>query len=248
MRSWVARQDNIPRGRTIPMGAVPVEARGLRHMVPTYTRRRPDHRSTAVSAPRFVRLTMFFGSATFLELDQRRSESAAAPRGPRPAGSGRAHRQPRSQQPPRRGRIAPRAPLASSNRFGVSPVARRAEHAPAFDRACRRRICDRPARSRWPGIAAHLSPLASRGADSAGAMSIREPLEAAPVVDPDLLFVPLACFDRRGHRIGYGAGYYDRTLRKLRATKPVHAVGVAHGVCEVEGCLTKLMTRAWTPL
>src|SRR6202035_693508 len=41
MRSWVARQDNIPRGRTIPMGAVPVEARGLRHMVPTYTRRRP---------------------------------------------------------------------------------------------------------------------------------------------------------------------------------------------------------------
>src|ERR1700721_1429897 len=41
MRGWVARQDNIPRGRTIPMGAVPVEARGLRHMVPTYTRRRP---------------------------------------------------------------------------------------------------------------------------------------------------------------------------------------------------------------
>ncbi|HEY6519747.1 MAG TPA: 5-formyltetrahydrofolate cyclo-ligase [Roseiarcus sp.] len=68
----------------------------------------------------------------------------------------------------------------------------------------------------------------------AGAMSIREPLEAAPVVDPDLLFVPLACFDRRGHRIGYGAGYYDRTLSKLRATKPVHAVGVAHGVCEVD--------------
>jgi 5-formyltetrahydrofolate cyclo-ligase len=68
----------------------------------------------------------------------------------------------------------------------------------------------------------------------AGAMSIREPLEAAPVVDPDLLFVPLACFDRRGHRIGYGAGYYDRTLRMLRATKPVHAVGVAYGVCEVE--------------
>ena len=37
----MARQDNIPRGRTIPMGAVPVEARGLRHMAPTYLRRRP---------------------------------------------------------------------------------------------------------------------------------------------------------------------------------------------------------------
>jgi 5-formyltetrahydrofolate cyclo-ligase len=67
----------------------------------------------------------------------------------------------------------------------------------------------------------------------AGSMSIREPLEAAPAVDPDLLFVPLACFDRRGQRIGYGAGHYDRTLARLRATKRVHAVGVAYGVGEV---------------
>ena len=64
-------------------------------------------------------------------------------------------------------------------------------------------------------------------------MSIREPLEEAPVVDPDLLFVPLACFDRRGNRIGYGAGYYDLTLARLRAMKPIHAVGVAYGICEV---------------
>jgi 5-formyltetrahydrofolate cyclo-ligase len=67
----------------------------------------------------------------------------------------------------------------------------------------------------------------------AGPMSIREPLEEAPVVDPDLLFVPLACFDRRGHRIGYGAGYYDRTLAQLRATKRVRAAGLAYGVGEV---------------
>jgi 5-formyltetrahydrofolate cyclo-ligase len=66
-----------------------------------------------------------------------------------------------------------------------------------------------------------------------GAMSIREPLEEAPAVDPDLLFVPLACFDRLGNRIGYGAGFYDRTLARLRAMKPVHAAGVAYGVCEV---------------
>jgi 5-formyltetrahydrofolate cyclo-ligase len=64
-------------------------------------------------------------------------------------------------------------------------------------------------------------------------MSIREPVEGAPIVEPDLLFVPLACFDRRGHRIGYGAGYYDRTLMNLRAMKPVHAIGVAYGICEV---------------
>jgi 5-formyltetrahydrofolate cyclo-ligase len=66
-----------------------------------------------------------------------------------------------------------------------------------------------------------------------GAMSIREPVEDAPIVEPDLLFVPLACFDRRGHRIGYGAGYYDRTLANSRAKKSVHAIGVAYGICEV---------------
>ena len=66
-----------------------------------------------------------------------------------------------------------------------------------------------------------------------GDMGIPEPLESAPAVEPDLLFVPLACFDRRGHRIGYGAGYYDRSLARLRAIKRIHAVGVAYGVCEV---------------
>ena len=65
-------------------------------------------------------------------------------------------------------------------------------------------------------------------------MGLREPLADAEIVEPDLLFVPLACFDRRGHRIGYGAGHYDRTLGGLRARGPIHAVGVAYSVCEVE--------------
>jgi 5-formyltetrahydrofolate cyclo-ligase len=89
-----------------------------------------------------------------------------------------------------------------------------------------------------PAVVGRGSPLTFRlwrpgDPTRAGAMSIREPLEAAPPVDPDLLFVPLACFDRRGHRIGYGAGYYDRSLARLRAMKAVHAAGVAYGVCEV---------------
>jgi 5-formyltetrahydrofolate cyclo-ligase len=66
----------------------------------------------------------------------------------------------------------------------------------------------------------------------AGAMRIPEPVEGARAVDPDLLFVPLACFDRAGHRIGYGAGHYDRTLRALRAKGRVTAVGVAFAVAE----------------
>jgi 5-formyltetrahydrofolate cyclo-ligase len=89
-----------------------------------------------------------------------------------------------------------------------------------------------------PAVVGRGSPLAFRlwrpgEPTRAAAMAIREPLEAAPVVDPDLLFVPLACFDRRGNRIGYGAGFYDRTLAALRAMKPIHATGVAYGVCEV---------------
>jgi 5-formyltetrahydrofolate cyclo-ligase len=66
-----------------------------------------------------------------------------------------------------------------------------------------------------------------------GKMAICEPMPEAPEVDPDLLFVPLAAFDRTGNRIGYGAGFYDRTLAKLRATKPVRAIGVAFACQEI---------------
>ena len=67
----------------------------------------------------------------------------------------------------------------------------------------------------------------------AGQMAIPEPRETAAAVDPELLFVPLACFDRRGRRIGYGSGHYDRSLANLREKGAVYAVGVAYGVCEV---------------
>ncbi len=65
-----------------------------------------------------------------------------------------------------------------------------------------------------------------------GPMGLREPLADAEAVDPDLLFVPLACFDRRGHRIGFGAGHYDRSLAALRAAGRATAVGVAFGASE----------------
>ncbi|WP_421577373.1 5-formyltetrahydrofolate cyclo-ligase [Shinella sp. M31] len=43
------------------------------------------------------------------------------------------------------------------------------------------------------------------------------PGEEAAVLDPDILLVPLSAFDRAGHRIGYGAGHYDRAIDRLRA-------------------------------
>jgi 5-formyltetrahydrofolate cyclo-ligase len=67
-----------------------------------------------------------------------------------------------------------------------------------------------------------------------GASGVPEPGAAAPIVEPDLLFVPLAAFDRRGHRIGYGAGCYDRALKLLRARGPIRAVGVAYSAVEID--------------
>lgn len=66
-----------------------------------------------------------------------------------------------------------------------------------------------------------------------GRMAIPVPAASAPVLVPDVLFVPLAAFDRRGHRVGYGAGFYDRSLAALRAERRVLAVGIAYGVQEV---------------
>jgi 5-formyltetrahydrofolate cyclo-ligase len=67
----------------------------------------------------------------------------------------------------------------------------------------------------------------------AGVWGIREPPPDAPEVFPDILIVPLLAFDRTGHRIGYGAGYYDMTIARLRGIKPVLAVGIAYAAQEI---------------
>jgi 5-formyltetrahydrofolate cyclo-ligase len=62
-----------------------------------------------------------------------------------------------------------------------------------------------------------------------GSFGIPEPLEHWPAARPDLLLVPLLAFDARGHRLGYGGGFYDRTIALLKAP----AIGIAYAGQEV---------------
>ena len=62
---------------------------------------------------------------------------------------------------------------------------------------------------------------------------IREPLPTAPVAAPDVGLVALLAFDARGYRLGYGGGFFDRTLAAARAHRPIIAIGLAYDEQEV---------------
>ena len=61
----------------------------------------------------------------------------------------------------------------------------------------------------------------------AGPFGTSVPRDGAEV-EPDVLVVPMLAFDARCHRLGYGGGFYDRTIARLRARRPVHAFGLAY--------------------
>ena len=67
-----------------------------------------------------------------------------------------------------------------------------------------------------------------------GAFGIPFPAAGAADLIPVILLVPLLAFDRRGHRLGYGGGFYDRTLADLRAKGPILAIGVGYAFQEVD--------------
>ena len=101
-----------------------------------------------------------------------------------------------------------------------------------------RKLAEAGAQLALPVVAGRGKPLVMRAWRwgeplAAGVWGIREPKPDAPEVEPDILLVPLVAFDRAGHRIGYGAGYYDLTITRLRARKPVTAAGIAFAVQEI---------------
>ena len=66
-----------------------------------------------------------------------------------------------------------------------------------------------------------------------GIFDILAPDHHTPIVDPDLLLVPLLAFDASGMRIGYGGGYYDRTIPAIRKRKALVTVGLGYALQEV---------------
>jgi 5-formyltetrahydrofolate cyclo-ligase len=66
------------------------------------------------------------------------------------------------------------------------------------------------------------------------AYGVTEPDVGAEVMTPSVLLVPLLAFDADGYRLGYGGGYYDRTLTVLRAQWSVRAIGIAYAGQEIE--------------
>jgi 5-formyltetrahydrofolate cyclo-ligase len=67
-----------------------------------------------------------------------------------------------------------------------------------------------------------------------GVWDIHVPLETAAESIPDVLLVPLLGFDRRGYRLGYGGGFYDRTIAALRRVKDITAIGIGYADQELD--------------
>ena len=102
-----------------------------------------------------------------------------------------------------------------------------------------RNLAEQGAKLALPAVMARGKSLAFRAWSPddrlmMGPLGILEPSPAAAELVPDIMLVPLAAFDRQGHRIGYGAGHYDFTLAHLRKAKVITAVGTAFAVQEIK--------------
>ncbi|HEV7603013.1 MAG TPA: 5-formyltetrahydrofolate cyclo-ligase [Bradyrhizobium sp.] len=116
---------------------------------------------------------------------------------------------------------------------GYSPIRSEIDPVPLM-----RTLAAQGARLALPAVTARGKTLIFRAWTSndtllLGPLGILEPSPAAAELIPDIMLVPLAAFDRSGHRIGYGAGHYDFTLAHLRKVRAIAAIGLAFAAQEI---------------
>jgi 5-formyltetrahydrofolate cyclo-ligase len=117
---------------------------------------------------------------------------------------------------------------------GYSPIRSEIDPAPLMEK-----LAKQGARLALPTVNARGKSLIFRSYRpgdrlTMGMLGIPEPSPAAAEVVPDIMLVPLAAFDAAGHRVGYGAGYYDYTFTHLRKHKAIIGVGLAFAAQEIE--------------
>lgn len=143
-----------------------------------------------------------------------------------------------AERPDAAERAAERLPLDRLPRFSVFS-GYRALGAEMDPQPLMSRLAETGAKSALPVATDRAAPLAFRlwrpGEPlEPDAFGIPAPTGSAPAGQPDLVIAPLLAFDRRGGRLGQGAGHYDRTLANLRGAGPVFVLGLAYAGQEVD--------------
>lgn len=209
----------FPGAYKIRTGAVPVQGRGLGHTAPTYN---------FVGTTRDQRFDGHRGF--FLVSDFRMANEKSAERARARARREAAHARLGANAGARIADIGlsflPLEPGAIVS--GFSAIRDEIDPAPLLVR-----LADQGCQLCLPVMEGKGRPLVFRAWSPGDAMGeaawgIAEPLPSQPVLEPDVVLVPLLAFDDQGYRLGYGGGFYDRTLVRLRDIKPVTAVGVAY--------------------
>ena len=118
---------------------------------------------------------------------------------------------------------------------GYLPIGSELDPQPALQR-----LHERGAQTALPVVVAEAQPLIFRAYQSGDdliteAFATRAPTAQAAQVMPDLVLVPMLAFDRKGYRLGYGGGFYDRTIAQFQQKKLDCAfIGFAYAAQQVD--------------